>query len=75
VEFPRQYETNKKKGCVMMTGEYVAISAAIGTVLVACVAMFCQIESKIKKRRLAIRAIRQSEGEATVHRLRTYIVP
>jgi hypothetical protein len=59
----------------MMTGEYVAISAAIGTVLVACVVMFCQLESMMKKRRSAIRAIRQAEGEATIHRLRTYIVP
>jgi len=59
----------------MMTGEYVAISAAIGTVLVACVVMFCQLENMMKKRRSAIRAIQQAEGEAVIHRLRTYIVP
>ena len=62
--------------CVMMTGEYVAISAAIlGTVLLACVVMFCQLENMIKKRRSAIRAIRRAEEEAVIHRVRTYVIP
>ncbi len=59
----------------MMTGEYVTISAAIGTVLVACVVLFCQLESAIKKRRLAIGAIRQAEKAAMIRRLRTYVIP
>jgi hypothetical protein len=41
----------------MMTGGYVAISAALlGTVSMACVVMFCQFENMIKKRLSAIRA-------------------
>jgi hypothetical protein len=61
--------------CVMMSGEYVAISAAIGTVLVACVVTFCQLENMMKKRRSAICAIRQAEEEVVIHRLRTYVSP
>jgi hypothetical protein len=60
---------------VMMSGEHVAISAAVGSVLVACVVMFCQLESMMKKRRSATRAIQQAEGEAVIHRLRTYVIP
>jgi hypothetical protein len=57
--------------CRMMTAEYVAISAAVGSVLVACVVIFCQIENRMKKRRSAILAIQQAEGAAIIHRLRT----
>jgi hypothetical protein len=73
--FSRRYEISRIRVCVMMSGEYVAISAAIGTVLVACVVMFCQLENMMKKRHSAIRAIRQAEEEALIHRLRTYISP
>ena len=59
-----------------MTGEYVAISAALlGTVSLVCVVIFCQFENMIKERLAAIRAIRQAEGAAIIHRLRTYIIP
>jgi hypothetical protein len=62
--------------CVMMTGEYVAFSATLlGTVSLACVVIFCQFENMIKKRRSAIRAIRQAGGAAIIHRLRTYVIP
>jgi hypothetical protein len=59
----------------MMAGEYVAISAAIGTVLLVSVVMFCKLESTIKKRRAAVRVTRHAEGVALIHRLRTYIIP
>jgi hypothetical protein len=60
----------------MMTGGYVAISAALlGTVSLACVVIFCQFENMIKKRLSAIRAIRQAEGAAIIHRLRAYVIP
>jgi hypothetical protein len=53
--------------CEMMTGEYVAISAALlGTVSLACMVIFCQFENMIKKRLSAIRAIRQAEGAAVI---------
>ena len=62
--------------CVMMTGEYVAISAALlGTVSLAGVVIFCQFENMIKKRLSAIRAIRRAEGAAIIHRLRAYVIP
>ena len=61
--------------CRMMTAEYAAISAAIGSVLVACVVIFCQLENRMKKRRSAILAVRQAEGAALIHRLRTYVIP
>jgi hypothetical protein len=60
---------------MMMTAEYAAISAAIGSVLVACVVIFCQLENMIQKRHSAILAIRQAEGAAIIRRLRTYIMP
>lgn len=60
---------------MMMAGEYVAISAAIGTVLVVSVVMFRKWESTIRQRRAAVRATRQAEGVALIHRLRTYIIP
>jgi hypothetical protein len=48
-----------------MTGEYVAISAALlGTVSLACVVIFCQFENMIKKRLSAIHAIRRAEQAA-----------
>jgi len=60
----------------MMTGEFAAISAAIlGTVSLACVVILCQFENMIRKRLSAIRAIRQAEGAAIIHRLRTYVIP
>lgn len=60
----------------MMTGGYVAISAALlGMVSMACVVIFCQFENMIKKRLSAIRAIRQAEGASIIHRLRTYVIP
>jgi len=60
----------------MMTGGYVAISAALlGMVSMTCVVIFCQFENMIKKRLSAIRAIRQAEGAAIIHRLRTYVIP
>ncbi|HTZ40099.1 MAG TPA: hypothetical protein VMB77_08080 [Syntrophales bacterium] len=59
----------------MMTGEYVAISAAIGTVLLVSVVMFCRLKSAREKRRAAIRVTRQAEGVALIHRLRSYIIP
>ena len=59
----------------MMTGEYVAISAAIGTVLLVSVVMFCKLKSTRDKRRAAILVTRHAEGVALIHRLRTYIIP
>jgi hypothetical protein len=60
----------------MMTGEYVAISAAlVATVSLACVVIFCQFENMIKKRLSAIRARREAERAAIIYRLRTYMIP
>jgi hypothetical protein len=60
----------------MMTGEYVAISAAlVATVSLACVVIFCKFENMIQKRLSAIRALRQAERAAVIHRLRTYVIP
>jgi hypothetical protein len=60
----------------MIRGEYVAISAALlGTVSLACVVIFCKFENMIQKRLSAIRALRQAEGAAIIHRLRTCVIP
>jgi hypothetical protein len=53
----------------------VAISAALlGTVSLACVVIFCKFENMIQKRLSAIRALRQAEGAAIIHRLRTCVI-
>jgi hypothetical protein len=36
--------------------------------------MFCKLKSTREKRHAAIRAIRQAEGAAIIHRLRTYVI-
>jgi hypothetical protein len=60
----------------MMTGEYVAISAAlVATVSLACVVIFCQFENMIQKRLSAIRARREAERAAIIYRLRTHMIP
>jgi len=59
-----------------MTGEYVAISAAlVATVSLACVVIFCQFENMIKKRLSAIRERREAERAAIIYRLRTHMIP
>ena len=51
----------------MMTGEYIALSAALlGTVSLACLVIFCRFETMIKKRLSAIRALRLAEGTAII---------
>ena len=58
-----------------MAGEYVAISAAAGMVLLVSVVMFCKWKSTREKRREAARVTRHAEGVALIDRLRTYIIP
>ena len=62
--------------CVMMTGEYVAISAALlATVSLVCVVIFCQFENMIKKRFQPSARYGRRKGAAIIHRLRTYVIP